>query len=588
MLCERVALAGLLVVGGLVSSASVARAQSMGGPGGGMGGMGGPGGSSLPPDDIRDEAGWREDGDGDDAPADPRLGLTPPGKLDPLVHVVWRGNARVRAESLYGLRLASDGSWPPRLDLRHGSADSPSTAQTFSATELRLRLEPQLRIGEWTSIHLQADARGSLGNDTLLDRGGNAEQTESAMLSQFSGDWQQGPLGMRSGRAGLAVRRAWVQSRLFGLVDVQIGRMGDHFGLGILRNDGSDAQSDFQSDVDKVRVGAELFGLRLHLARAVLADWPAASSAAFGSAASAVDYSIQDSAQVTRWEVEVESGERGLPVGLAFGGALLWTTQDVALRLENELPASDGSGGLGLLGDPACGPTCAALLPRDFSLYTAQGYVDWRSRRGRHRFGLAAEGVLRYGSIGRSDIRAAADAKTLLSGGLAAEAFWTLGARSLRLHAGGASGAGSGGFGVLDSHNFNRGGGVDGTPQATLTGFAFHRNYRVDGLLFRELVGAVANSLYARPAAAWTTERWGWRWETEASVLTAWAASSGATPGNASWLGWEPELTFGAQRGNQSAVLRGSLLMPGDGLRSPGGASADPAGRVELRWFVRF
>lgn len=555
---------------------------------GGMGGMGGPSGSSLPPDDIRDEAGWREDGDGDDAPADPRLGLTPPSKLDPLVHVIWHGNARVRAESLYGLRLAREGAWPAHVDLRHGNTDTTGRKQTFSATELRLRLEPELRIGEWTAVHLQADARGALGNDTLLDRGGTVAQTESSLVSQFSGDWQQGPLGLRSGRAGLAMRRAWVQSRLFGLVNVQIGRMGDHFGLGILRNGGSDAQSDFQSDVDKVRLGAELFGLRLHLARAVLVDWPAASTAAYGSQASAIDYSIQDSAQVTRWEVEVEKGDRSLPVGLAFGGALLWTTQDVALRLENDVPASDGSGGLQQLSDPACGPTCTALLPRDFSLYTAQGYLDWRSRRGRHQFGFAAEGVLRYGSIGRSDIRAAADAKTLLSGGLATEAHWTTGARSLRLRAGGASGAGSGGFGVLDTHNFNRGGGVDGTPQAMLTGFAFHRNYRVDGLLFREVVGAVANSIYVRPAFAWQIDRLGWQWEAEGSVLAAWAASSGATPGQASWLGWEPELTLGAKRGNQSAVLRGSLLMPGDGLRSPGGASADPAGRVELRWFVRF
>jgi uncharacterized protein (TIGR04551 family) len=553
-------------------------------------GFGAPTTPGLEPDDLRDESGYRTDGDGDDAPADPRLGVSAPLRLDPLVYWDWRGSARWRTEGMFGLRLNSDSPlWPARIDIAHGDADA-TASSTLHASELRLRAEPVLHIGEWTAVHLQVDARGTVGHNGLVQRRTGLDGAGAPLLDQWDRHWQSGPYGLRSAHGGLGVRRGWVQSRLFGLVDVQIGRMGDHFGLGVLRNDGADVQSDLQSDVDRVRLGAELFGLRLHLARSVLVDWPSARLDTFGSRAGLVDYSIQDSAQATRWEVEVEQGDRSRLVGLAFGGALLWTTQDVALRIENEAAAVDGTGGLSLLDDPACGDACSALMPRSLSLYTAQGYVDWRTRRGRHRLSLAAEGVLRYGSIGRSDVRSAADSKTILAGGGAVTALWQTGRRKVGLDLGAASGSGSGGFGVFDSHNFYRNGAMDGTPQETLTGFAFHRNFRVDGLLFRDVIGAVAGATYVKPSVTWALrEDAGLNLALQASVLAAWATSSGATPGRAHWLGVEPELALHAQLADKhTGMLRGSLLLPGTALRSAGGAEPDMAGRVELLWHVKF
>ena len=204
--------------------------------------------------------------------------------------------------------------------------------------------------------------------------------------------------------------------------------------------------------------------------------------------------------------------------------------------------------------------------------------VDWR---GGDHFRFQAEAALTYLTLGRSDVKAATvTEKTVISGGVGVRASLRDGRHEGRVDAGYASGEDEGGFGVLDTDNFRK---EDGSPRSTLTGFHFHRDYRVDGLLFRDLVGAVANTFYLRPA--WRLHLLegtdGSDLHVELGVLGALAASSSATPGKGSVLGWEPAASLLLKDGPVEAAAGATLLLPGDAFDSPGGVAAQPAFRLE-------
>ncbi|MBP47999.1 MAG: hypothetical protein CMH53_08680, partial [Myxococcales bacterium] len=83
---------------------------------------------------------------------------------------------------------------------------------------------------------------------------------------------------------------------------------------------------------------------------------------------------------------------------------------------------------------------------------------------------------------------------------------------------------------------------VDGALNTSVTGFRFHRNFRVDSLLFRDLIGGVTNAWYAKPSFAinaypFTTP--GDLLGADLSVLVAGAMQAEGTPGNGTTLGTE-------------------------------------------------
>ncbi len=506
------------------------------------------------------------------------LPAAPPLRTDPLVHFDWRGQLRTRADLLGGVRIDRDNAaLTPHLGLRHGNADQPglqSDGQMPSA-DLRLRLEPAIEIGDWTDIHTQIDAWGLLGGDPAVS---------NAAERWTSGDWGQGPW-----RSGLAVRRAWLHAKLFGLLHVEIGRMPDHFGMGVLRNRGDGLTSDAQSDVDKVLLSIDLFGIRLSAARATLATWPVtghswsrgsdAYSAILGSDRTDASVGLQDSADVVRWDFEAKGGKFVRGQGLEWSGALLWQTQDRSLQLESSRDSSPAA----KMANADCGPECTLLTERTLRLYWFQGALDWRtSLRGRP-LRLEAEGVAHYGTAARTDITDYADAKTWVSGGLATRLTWELPGYELRLDAGGATAETDGGFGVQDTTNFKLGGLPDGDPRSLMTGFRFHRAFQVDGLLFRELIGAVANAAYVRPALRWHFVQERDRTVSlETGVLGAIAPSANATPGKAHFLGLEPDLALHWRKADRvHGMLRGTLLLPGAAWDNLGGVAADPGWRLE-------
>ncbi len=520
--------------------------------------------------------------------------------IRPLVSWDWHGDLRLRAETLAGVRLATDPYLPSRLDLRHGAGDPSSLPEQGSSlmetADLRLRLNPVLHVGEWTDVISQVD----LGRGVVL--GGSPQP------SDLIGSWT-GVTGQSALKDGVAVRRLSVRARLLGMAEVEIGRVGDHFGMGMVRNAGGDLLSDFQSDVDRLAIRAEVFGLRLMIARDTLTSLPALgwgqssldlpAKDASGKptttpvTSSAPFFTLQDATDTTRWVAEVGGGKVKNDQGLIWNAAILYTTQELGLSAENNA---------GISFQTTCKTgDCITLSKRNARVFTPQMYLDWHGNWSGRAMRWQLEGAMVYGSFDNIGIKTetAADTGsktavdsplTWISGGLAIRGEMQRGAERTRLDLGAASGNSNGGFGVNDSNPLT----VDGSgrPDAALrtfmSGFVFHRDFRVDGLLFRDIIGAVANAAYVkighRHAFLQGTDDLG----IEASVLGAIAPAPSATTGNSGLLGIEPELTLDYHGpGGNTALLRGSWLVPGPAFAVAGHA-AHQAGRLEAVWRLQF
>jgi len=125
----------------------------------------------------------------------------------------------------------------------------------------------------------------------------------------------------------------------------------------------------------------------------------------------------------------------------------------------------------------------------------------------------------------------------------------------------------------------------------TLSNFKFHRAYRVDHLLYREVVGAITNSVYLRPWVShvfWTkgTTSIGGRLD----LVYARALDEGGTPGSDLDLGVEADLTAFLQLGTSfDARLVFAALFPLGGLDNAAlGLDAEPAITLQGNFFWTF
>ena len=498
----------------------------------------------------------------------------------PLVHVDLSGMLRLRGQTIRNGSLGDHtqgrlSGLPASLAVRDGNQSVGDGADALGVSDLRLRLEPVLRLASRAAIHSQIDVAGAmvLGSDPRVE----ADPIMERLV------WQS---GNGPARDSLAIRRLWATFDVFGVGEIQVGRMPDHFGMGLLRNDGRDAIADFQSDVDRVGVQVEAFDLRLSIYRDNMASGPMVP---VGLAADAPAYPMQDSADVLRWVFELYGGTfQPDAAGLAWGIALLYQDQEVALASEHDPDPSAA-----LQGDCLQTGACTALVPREASMVWPQAWLRYKAKTPLGAIHAEIEGALLFATFENTDVLAATDTgKTVIGGGVATRLRLDQGNNGWGLDAGFASGESEGGFGIFDQDNFRDLAAPDQPHRDLLTGFRYHRGFLVDGLLFREVIGAVANSWYVRPA--WRRRlldhgQWG-RLDLNLGVLGAVAASTGATPGKALLLGIEPECGLQlSSEGASTARLDFSWLAPGAAFDDgDGGPAAPQAWRLSAQWILRF
>ena len=139
-------------------------------------------------------------------------------------------------------------------------------------------------------------------------------------------------------------------------------------------------------------------------------------------------------------------------------------------------------------------------------------------------------------------------------------------------------------------------GDLDG-PQANpprdnrVDNFRFHPDYHVDRILFREIIGTITDAVYLRPHITWHVGQWG------PGLLRASLAGVGSsalyaesTPGGKRPLGIElnPTLEYESY-GHFSVALKHGVLFPLSGLDNPEeGLMARPAQMLQLRLAIGF
>jgi uncharacterized protein (TIGR04551 family) len=119
-------------------------------------------------------------------------------------------------------------------------------------------------------------------------------------------------------------------------------------------------------------------------------------------------------------------------------------------------------------------------------------------------------------------------------------------------------------------------GDLDG-PQAhppydnSIKNFRFHPDYRVDRILFREIIGTVTDAVYVRPHLKWRVVDWqSGSIVASVAAVASWATQASSTPGGARPLGIEidPSLTY-QSGGNFRLSVEHAVLFPLAGLDNP-------------------
>ena len=115
---------------------------------------------------------------------------------------------------------------------------------------------------------------------------------------------------------------------------------------------------------------------------------------------------------------------------------------------------------------------------------------------------------------------------------------------------------------------------ADGKANNSITAFKFHKNYRVDNLLFRDIIGAVTNAMYFKPTFSlnaypfYSQQQLG----VDVSVMKAIAMNAAGTPGGGSDIGWEFDARgFLGQKGLFLAQVSFAYAITGDAFNLKNG-----------------
>jgi uncharacterized protein (TIGR04551 family) len=516
------------------------------------------------------------------------------------------------------LRLRTDLFVNPDL----GSAEGPSVLVTPDAagvagareesavlgSNVRLRYEPVLHFTEAFRLHATFDVLGNmvLGSTPALKPG----QSE-ALLTDYP-DQASPEAGRNSARDAFAVPRLYGEWMPLSRVWARIGRMPANFGLGMRESSGDCDDCGYGTVYDGVEIRSDAVGLGVRLAWRWPAEGPASER---GMARPGQPFDLSQQDDVGEWVLELrprmptpaEEITRATEARTSNGWHFDW---GVVLRrrtadLQADRYALEGA-------PPGAGPTPTPdtayddlpLMPFDMDLWmpgVAFHLRGWPSER--QSLDLAMEAEFVFGSIGTTqtfpDPETGRDVSTF---GAAFRGRYDHGGFFGRLDMGMATGdpesAGesSGTLGVRDAANTVASPDSDFfvdpryERNSTWEQHIFHRDFHVDRLLFREIIGAVTNAWYVRPAVGYRFELGRDSLELEAGALWATPFAPEATPGMGGAYGVEPGLDARYSVGDHLRIELGvATLLPGAALAANVAApTPDPVTTVQLDLFVGF
>ncbi len=475
----------------------------------------------------------------------------------------------------------------------------------LAGANLRFRYTPTIHLSPDLRIKAQFDVLDNLVMGSTPDFSEDSARPD-VPLSFFSGTQVSPESGRNSWRDAVRVKQLYGEWRsLIGLL--RVGRQANHWGMGLLANGGQDDDSDYGDYVDRAMWLGRFWKINTSLAFDWVSTGPTNESAGeyFGQPR---DLEDADDA----WEIVASvfmrpttDADQALRIKdlqarkVAFDWGLYYVFRHQTLALGGASEAGLDSGNWSEFTSQTDAWDGLQLVHRGAQAHIADAWLrlEWRPKFG-HKLHLETEWAVIYGHIDNANAGGGEthELDIIQFGGvLQADYTW------LGLNAGFELGVASGdeaeGFGVLDRSNltYNRitrdaQGNAQSTPTRNrrLSNFIFDRDYIVDLMLFREVIGAVTNTVYIKPFVSYDL------FESEEDalgarldILYAAAMEPRATPGNGRHLGLEFDLRiFYEEKRKFAAMLEWGTLVPFsafDNLR-PVGADGNLPGRVEAKW----
>lgn len=456
--------------------------------------------------------------------------------------------------------------------------------RTIAGVNMRARIEPTINVSEEVRIKLQIDALDNvLFGSTPLYKFTQSNRNEFALTSET----QLPPeAGINSWRDSILVKRAYGEvSTPVGIL--RFGRMGSQWGLGMLHNDGNCIDCDYGDTVDRIQFVSEPF-----------TGWYVAPMIDFNS--EGPDSELIDE-QGQPYDLSNADDTHSYVLAIARRD----TAQQEKAKLENNLGVfnyglhftyrTDRREPTGWAANPS--PGAPGWVLRKGSIYMPDLWAKYERRDWR----VEVEAAAIYGTIENRALTSAlasdpgqSQSLTLLQFGAVGQGEYRFmdGQLRLQLEAGYASGDKAPGMGnsprrVTGGPNGNTRVEANGNrsfdgrqyvcfengscPDSYIRNFRFNRDYRIDMILWREILGGITDAVYVKPTLSYQVAE---GFNIFGSVIGSGAVYKESTPsGTDNLLGIE--LNAGAKYETEDgfyAQLMYGILFPQAGLNNPAGS----------------
>src|SRR5262249_10391180 len=271
--------------------------------------------------------------------------------------------------------------------------------RTIFGVNMRFRFEPTLNVSEEVRIKMQVDALDNMVFGSTPEYAWS--RSEYANFSAFSSSQSPPTAGFNSPRNSINVKRVYgeVSTPIWGGI-LRFGRMGSHWGLGMLHNDGNCLDCDRGDTVDRLMFVAEpVSGFFV----TPMVDWNAvgATSERTGEGGQPFPLTKQDSVislslALAHRDVESQAKQKLQSGQAVFNYGLYFTYRSQKYDPANFYqPPFRGQGG-----DPTV-DLSNAYVPRNASLF----YPDLWLKYERKRFRVELEWAAVLGDIGNSALK---------------------------------------------------------------------------------------------------------------------------------------------------------------------------------------
>lgn len=391
--------------------------------------------------------------------------------------------------------------------------------RTNAGVNMRFRAEPTLNITSDVRVRAQIDMLdnvlfGSTPDYAFSRNVLNNYGYDRDAFSIFSESIAPPRSGINALADSIAVKRVYGEvSTPVGIL--RFGRMGSHWGVGMLRNDGNCEGCDFGDNVDRIMFTAEpIKGYFI----SPMFDFNAEGSSSRVAGGAPFDLSNSDDAHSFVVAIARRDGDQEAKNKLASNQTVFNYGLHFTYRWQHNDPADFY--GQAFVDEGTVAPTAGAYVPRRGMLFVPDLWV--KVERKLFRIELEFAGI--FGSLNnRADVAANAFSPgqnqalgvIQFGGVLQSELRLLDGALRIGAEVGFASGDDAPGFGnyprrkVKGTDNNTQYGDIDGPQYAcqstggctdsVIRNFRFNRDYRVDMIMFRELLGGVTDAMYVKP-----------------------------------------------------------------------------------------